>query len=209
MGSGFEVLDNAACERLIEHGKFQPARDGKGKAVADVWTSRVVWRLPYTNPQPLLEGTGIGTLKISKLGIVTDCVVTARVPDHETSQNMCWDTDSIPRIAALEMRGYGGLEITEVDLEWSLLLSSAARDRFVLDKPGYETRSLMVFRFEVNTEGKMTHCAMERQRGNGKLVTDVCYTAEKQLYTPLKDATGTPVSTPGWFIYRILRKLGP
>lgn len=208
-GSGFEVLDNAACDRLMEHGKFLPARDSKGKVVADVWTSRVVWRLPYADPQPLREGTGIGTLRISKLGIVTDCVVTAILPDHETSQDMCWDTDSIPRVAALEMHGYGGMEITEVDLEWSLLLSSVGRDRFVLDRPGYETRSLMVFRFEIDASGKMIRCAMERQKGSDKLITDVCYNAEQQLYVPLKDATGTPVSTPGWFVYRILRKLAP
>lgn len=208
-GSGFEVLDTAACERLMEHGKFVPAQNAKGRAVADVWTSRVVWRLPFTDPQPLREGTGIGTLTISSMGVVTGCTVTAVLPDHETSQDMCWDTDSIPRIAALEMRGYGGRENTEVNLEWSLLLSGAARDRLILDKPGYETRSLMVFRFEIDQSGKMVHCAMERQMGNEKLITDVCYNAEKQLYAPLKDASGTPVSTPGWFIYRILRKLAP
>lgn len=208
-GSGFQILDDAACERLMEHGKFSPAQDAKGRAVADVWNSRVVWRLPFADPQPLREGNGVATLMISKMGIVTHCAVKVDVPDHETSQNMCWDTDSIPRLAALEMRGYGEAPMTEVEMEWSSALSSAARDRFILDKPGYETRSLMVFRFEIDPAGKMTRCAMERQKGNEKLVTDVCYNATKQLYAPFKDATGAAVSTPGWFIYRILRKLGP
>jgi sulfur relay (sulfurtransferase) DsrC/TusE family protein len=192
-GSGFQILDDAACERLMEHGKFSPAQDAKGRAVADVWNSRVVWRLPFADPQPLREGNGVATLMISKMGIVTHCAVKVDVPDHETSQNMCWDTDSIPRLAALEMRGYGEAPMTEVEMEWSSALSSAARDRFILDKPGYETRSLMVFRFEIDPAGKMTRCAMERQKGNEKLVTDVCYNATKQLYAPFKDATGAAV----------------
>jgi hypothetical protein len=129
-GSGFQILDDAACERLMEHGKFSPAQDAKGRAVADVWNSRVVWRLPFADPQPLREGNGVATLMISKMGIVTHCAVKVDVPDHETSQNMCWDTDSIPRLAALEMRGYGEAPMTEVEMEWSSALSSAARDRF-------------------------------------------------------------------------------
>lgn len=46
-------------------------------------------------------------------------------------------------------------------------------------------------------------------KGSEKLITNLCLQATKQLYAPVKDATGTPVSTPGWFVYRILRKLGP
>jgi hypothetical protein len=106
-GSGFQILDDAACERLMEHGKFSPAQDAKGRAVADVWNSRVVWRLPFADPQPLREGNGVATLMISKMGIVTHCAVKVDVPDHETSQNMCWDTccpKPSPRCARLALQ---------------------------------------------------------------------------------------------------------
>ncbi|WP_164975557.1 energy transducer TonB [Sphingobium fluviale] len=209
VSSGFEVLDNATCERLIEHGKFTPARDGKGKLVADVWNSRVVWKMPFATPQPIREGTGIATFQINKLGVVTDCAVKVKSWDAETSQEPCWNSDNMPPLAGLEMRGYGEEPIVEVDMEWSSSFSSAGRDRLMQDRPGYQTRSLLVFRFEVNAEGRMTQCAMERQRGSEKLIHNICSQAVKQLYAPLKDATGTPVSTPGWIINRILRKLGP
>ncbi len=208
-GSGFEVLDNAACERLIEHGNFTPAKDAKGKAVADIWTSRVVWKMPFTTPQPMREGTGIATLQINKLGVVIDCAVKVKSWDAETSQEQCWSADTVPPLAALEMRGYGEVPMVEVDMEWSSTFSSAGRDRLMQERSGFETRSLLVFRFEINTEGQMIQCVMERQRGSEKLITNLCLQATKQLYAPVKDATGTPVSTPGWFVYRILRKLGP
>ncbi len=207
--SGFEVLDSATCERLIEHGKFTPAQDGKGRAVADTWNSRVLWQMPFTTPQPMKEGTGIATFQINKLGVVTDCAVKVKSWDTETSQEQCWNSDNMPPLAGLEMRGYGAEPIVEVDMEWSSTFSSARRDQLIQDRPGYETRSLLVFRFEVNAEGKMTQCAMERQRGSEKLIHNMCFQAVKQLYAPMKDATGTPVSTPGWIISRILRKLGP
>lgn len=209
VSSGFEVLDKAACERLMVHGGFQPARDAKGRAVADVWTSRVVWKMPFNTPQPMREGTGITTLTINKLGIVTSCEVKVKSWDSESTQEQCWNTDNMPALAALEMRGYGDAPMVEVDMEWSSTFSGAGRDRLMQDRAGYETRSLLVFRFEVNSEGKMVQCAMERQRGSEKLISNLCFQAVKQLYAPLKDATGAPVSTPGWIIYRILRKLAP
>jgi hypothetical protein len=192
-GSGFDVLDNAACERLTEHGKFTPARDGKGKAVPDMWVSRVVWRMPYTVPQPLREGTGIATLTINRMGVVTGCVVKVRVPDAETSQDQCWDTDEMPRTVGLELRGYG--EADNVDRALQMRL-------------GYELRSLLQFRFEIDAAGKMTQCRMERQKGSDKLVDDYCYRALKQVYEPVKGAAGEPTPVTGWIILRALRKLG-
>lgn len=207
-GSGFDVLDNAACERLIEHGKFQPARDSKGRAAADVWTSRVVWRLPYADPRPLNEGTGIASLTITKLGVVTGCIIKMKLPGSE-GEGQCWDTDSTPRRIALEMRGYGDAPEAEVDLEFSIVLSAAGRDRLLANKPGYETRSLLIYRFEIDPAGKMTECRMERQKGSAELIDNFCFYSDRQQYKPFHDASGTPVSMPGWTVYRVLRKLGP
>lgn len=163
--------------------------------MADIWTSRVVWKMPFTTPQPMREGTGIATLQINKLGVVIDCAVKVKSWDAETSQEQCWSADTVPPLAALEMRGYGEVPMVEVDMEWSSTFSSAGRDRLMQERSGFETRSLLVFRLEINTEGQMIQCVMERQRGSEKLITNLCLQATKQLYAPVKDATGTPVST--------------
>ena len=44
--SGSESLDSTTCRLLMERPSFEPARDSKGKAVADAVAGRIVWRLP-------------------------------------------------------------------------------------------------------------------------------------------------------------------
>ena len=45
VSSGFERLDLATCEMLMERARFTPNRDGGGKARGSVYEGRVVWRL--------------------------------------------------------------------------------------------------------------------------------------------------------------------
>ncbi len=44
--SGSAALDNATCTILQRRARFTPARDGQGKAVADLATGRIRWVLP-------------------------------------------------------------------------------------------------------------------------------------------------------------------
>lgn len=44
--SGHEVLDNAACAKLIERGRFNPATDTSGQAAAGTFNTSVRWQLP-------------------------------------------------------------------------------------------------------------------------------------------------------------------
>lgn len=209
-GSGFEVLDKAACERLIEHGRFQPARDAKGRAVADVWVSRVVWKIPNSEAPFLREITGTETLKINQMGAVIWCEMSVTTSDVNSAQNQCsTTTSSLPLSIGLEMRGYSDMPEVEVKFENSTVLSEAARNRLMLDKPGYETRSLLVFRFENDANGKTSNCVMERQVGNEKLITDFCFVMSRRLFEPMKDSQGTLLGAPVWVIHRVLRKLGP
>lgn len=46
VSSGSALLDSTTCRLLMERARFQPARDGDGKAVADAIDGRIVWRLP-------------------------------------------------------------------------------------------------------------------------------------------------------------------
>ncbi|HEX9947610.1 MAG TPA: TonB family protein [Allosphingosinicella sp.] len=47
--SGSSSLDSTTCRLLMERTRFQPARDSRGKAVADAVAGRIVWRLPADN----------------------------------------------------------------------------------------------------------------------------------------------------------------
>jgi protein TonB len=44
--SGHDVLDNAACAKLIERGRFNPATDTSGQAAAGTFNTSVRWQLP-------------------------------------------------------------------------------------------------------------------------------------------------------------------
>jgi len=44
--SGHEVLDNAACAKLIERGRFNPATDTSGQTAAGTYNTSVRWQLP-------------------------------------------------------------------------------------------------------------------------------------------------------------------
>lgn len=44
--SGSALLDSTACRILAERARFRPAGDGGGKAVPDVHTGSITWRIP-------------------------------------------------------------------------------------------------------------------------------------------------------------------
>ena len=44
--SGHPALDEAACRILQRRARFNPQKDNTGQAVASVWSSRVVWKIP-------------------------------------------------------------------------------------------------------------------------------------------------------------------
>ena len=44
--SNSETLDSTTCRLLMERARFEPARDVDGRAVADSFNGRIVWRLP-------------------------------------------------------------------------------------------------------------------------------------------------------------------
>lgn len=50
ISSGSELLDSQTCSQLIANGRFKPAVDGQGHAVAGKWQSSMRWQL--------LEGGG-------------------------------------------------------------------------------------------------------------------------------------------------------
>jgi TonB family protein len=52
--SGSESLDLTTCRLLVERARFTPARDAQGRAAADRFTGRIVWRLSEDVP-PRLE----------------------------------------------------------------------------------------------------------------------------------------------------------
>jgi TonB family protein len=45
-GGSTPNLDDAACRVVLQRFRFSPARNGRGRAVEDMWSKRIVWALP-------------------------------------------------------------------------------------------------------------------------------------------------------------------
>lgn len=208
--SAYDLLDNAACEILSARAEFTAGRNGKGQAVADVWTSRFVWRLPSVTPMPLIEATGVYLFTINQMGSVVGCELKLKPVEMDEGNGECPDMDTLPRLAGLEMRNYGSDPLVQSETEMSTALTPETRDWMVRDRPGYEVRSLMIFRFVIDpATGKMDQCALERQQGSTALIHDFCASSARQIFAPRRNAAGEAVSAPTWHIERILlRKAG-
>jgi|GEM_PF-3325243 len=50
--SGHSILDSATCRIFTERARFAPARNARGRTVADAVTAGVVWRFPDELPPP-------------------------------------------------------------------------------------------------------------------------------------------------------------
>lgn len=53
--SGSPLLDSTTCALLVSNGRFKPAHDASGRAVAGMWSSAMVWQLATAAPD-VLEG---------------------------------------------------------------------------------------------------------------------------------------------------------
>lgn len=87
--SGNADLDAAACTLLTRRGRFEPARDARGRAISGSYVSRVRWDLGgRLRPIPN-EGEMIITLTAASDGSVTDCRFAAKGAAASAASDPC------------------------------------------------------------------------------------------------------------------------
>lgn len=72
--SGSIDLDEATCRLVADRARFQPATDGRGRAVEGAYTSRVHWVLPSAR-NALQPGSLRFTFTVDASGAKKDCTV--------------------------------------------------------------------------------------------------------------------------------------
>lgn len=76
--SGNTALDETACSLVQSRGRFTPATDAKGKAIAGSWSSSVRWEIP-DGPRPWPKPSDFdATFVIEADGSVSECRVDRR-----------------------------------------------------------------------------------------------------------------------------------
>lgn len=83
--SGSSVLDNGTCAVLMTKGRFKPAHDASGKAVASTWSSATRWAIPEPPPIDLSNGPvrqfdGAIEVSLDPEGTITGCKVRPTPP---------------------------------------------------------------------------------------------------------------------------------
>jgi len=83
--SGSNALDNGACAVVMQKGRFKPAHDAAGKAVASTWSSATRWALPESMPIDLSRGpvqqfAAVIEVSLDAEGKITGCKTTPALP---------------------------------------------------------------------------------------------------------------------------------
>jgi TonB family protein len=73
VSSGSQALDTQTCTLIRERFVFQPARDRRGRAIAEERTQRVTWRLPEGETPMFASGSSVVTFTIGLDGAARDC----------------------------------------------------------------------------------------------------------------------------------------
>lgn len=205
--SGFDVLDEKVCSLLRERARFRPARNAKGQAARDSYASRIVWRLPESEPLPLASKTQKVTLQIDRVGAVLSCVREPVINTQPIGNDGCFE--NLPGMVALQMRGYGEEPVRLVDIEFTSVFDALSVDTIYMDRSGQETVLAAVWQIEISEAGTVTDCKMERQRGASAVLPNWCMGAYRMRFVPDPVPTGTASRRHGWVVLHLSRKTGP
>lgn len=197
--SGFDVLDEAACERLIKNARFVPA--GVGQPTLRRWSSRVRWVLPNT-VEPFHDFAQTIRFEIDPTGKRLSCRrIEGGAKDED---DPCRFSDEIGPVFGLAMRGSSPEPTVEVLIETSGALGAGPPAVRTGPVAGYEVRALHVFSFEIASGGKMSGCRLTQQRGPSVLITDFCRAYDHWTFDVPFTQMAADGSVKGWAVTRIL-----
>jgi TonB family protein len=209
--SGFDVLDTATCQRLMDNARFAPSRDRAGTPIEGTYSNRVRWVMPHGARAPVPERFASMLQSIDQTGNVTSCRFVVHLPPEAvtSSNNPCEETPKQqPPALGLEFRGRFDGPSAEVEIRIADVFTPALRARVLSPMPGYEQRALNIHHFTVTNAGKIGQCRYEEQRGSDIVATDFCLEAGRESFDPPFSAFDKDGVASGWHIVRVLLKTG-
>lgn len=211
--SGYELLDRAACTLMRERASFTPATDARGRPVPDVYTNRIVWRLPDADvqggPARLAEGHSRFLLGIDRLGALTSCDGGGDLWFAQSGSCSSF-FENMPSAATLAARGYGDAPVRQVHYDVRLLLGEERPPKGALDAaPGEVATGGLIWRFAVGESGRLASCGFAAQKGDPLLIFNLCDIMARGRYEVPVSGNGAPTPPVGWIIARFYYKAGP
>jgi TonB family protein len=207
--SGFDLLDEATCKRLVNNARFSPALDEAGKPREGIYSGRVRWVLPPVSQRPVSESFASLFVSMDQSGKATSCRVKVHVPiaTMPPGGNTC---DQLLRVLSptilLALRENAEASSLEVEVQKAYVFTPALRSQVLAPVAGYDVRALNIHHFTVTSDGKMGQCNYEQQRGSDLLVQDFCASAGGVNYDAPFAAFDKDGLAKGWHIARVLLK---
>lgn len=199
--SGFDVLDDATCERLMKNASFVPARDAKGRPVTDYYSNRVRWAMPDA-VEPFHDAAFSIRYQIDQSGRLLSCqLVEGNIAGESDA---CRLTSGFSPEFGIAMRGRSTLPTAEVFVDQAHALGKAPPSIRIVALAGYEFSALQVFSFKIDSSGKMSECRIVKQRGSAMLIDDFCRAYQGWRYEVPFDLVAPDGSVDGWAVNRIL-----
>lgn len=203
ISSKFDVLDEAACERLMRNGRFVPALPGQ--PAVRRWYNRVRWVMPSA-VTPFREFARSIQFELDPAGKRTSCRLTEGAVEGE--DDPCRLSADMGSDFGLVLRGGSAAPTVEVLVETAGALGSGPPAMRTGPVVGYDLRGLHVFSFEIASTGKMSKCKLIEQRGPGKLINDFCSASDHWTYEVPFAQMAADGSVKGWAVTRILVRTG-
>jgi len=139
--SGSPSLDTRTCEVLTERAHFIPARDSKGRGVADSYAQRITWRIAPPVPPPAPPPGGTQPPRTTGLITMEDYPADALRQHAQGLVRVALDIDENGRVTACKIVTSSGYP--SLDAATCRILSTRARFTAAIDETGHPTKDVL------------------------------------------------------------------
>lgn len=166
--SGSTILDQLSCRLMVDRGRFESARDARGKAVAGHRDRRIRWQLPEETLEALQPRAFTTRVTLKGKGVIERCKTDSSDP-LKLRIDACQQQDGrYVMLAGMNLADYpaGTLSISirrEVD---TIPFVPDPASGAVSDVPPYFTSE---DRFTVASSGKVTDCVRRVSTGSDRV----------------------------------------
>lgn len=198
--SGHPPLDEQTCALLRARGRFDPATDRRGRAIASNFTQQMTWKLQDMEVDPPLPRQAWmmrGTVSLDRHGKIVDCALSSTGFGSEPL--FCRPILEIARIESASTARPPGV-VAAFSITDSYFLPAAA-DKVTIppELPGAEKIAQQVSEVVIEPDGQISGCKGVRYSGAAGPETDACRLLTNARFVPAEAGgarlTGTIVMT--------------
>jgi TonB family protein len=184
--SGSPSLDRTTCTVVQSRARFTPARDAKGRRVADTAVGRIRWQLPLAEPEPVQDRVSGIVYALSARGKVAGCKLEGAADENDIQA--CASLMKVANSYVADVKGHLSLAKRELVLEFGQLVGGIESARGVGRGEGQILGSLVAVAVTVDAAGEVKECVAAEGNMTADDVGPLCANNRRAPYLPLDPA---------------------